>query len=399
MQRRFAQWVAFQPPSDMSPGAGGAGGAKKLWVGLGVGCAVVVLVIALAFGAGAFKAVSCCNQVQDVAVRSMGAQKFASEFADDIHADRLDAAYGKTSEGFRAGMTQENFKGAVAAHRARIASSPPRMFNMNVENAGNSTELGSLNTWRMSYQFADTKDDTMLIMDFTVESVGSGESAAFVVSDVKFDERARDLSREPPARAVLEAHRQLQGGAPQLAYMQMSPEFRKDTDLDTFNAFLADTGDVLTNSTLEIREVAYDATGARATVMAHAKAHSGKSAIVQFELVSPSPEFPGVGWQVAAIAPLIASDQQAPDVQDAGAEAPDAAMAVVVVFVDKKGDAAVQGDAPKGTLEEQLAALRKTNPDAAVVIKSDPEAKHGTIVSTMDAIKAAGFERVSISVE
>lgn len=315
-----APLAAFQPPSDMVSSGGGSSTTKKVFVGLGIGCGVVLIILGILFAAGAFKAVTCCNQVKGIAQTSMAAENFANQFADEIWTGKLDEAYGQTSTSFQSSMDAEAFKAAVEAHRDRMKSNQPRMFNMQLEQSG--AEKPSLDelakgTWMMSYQFAGPQDETMLLLNFRVAQAPEGSTTAFEVADVKFDERPRNLPSEPPAAEVLEVHDMLQRGQYELAYARLGDGFRTSTDRDAWRKFLDDAGAPLTSSTLEIREVSYNDANTQATVMAHAKTTDGRSTLIQFELQPMQQQMPGFGWRIVSIAPLIAETPK-----DAPTEAP-----------------------------------------------------------------------------
>lgn len=304
-------FAAFQPPSDMQ-GEGGSSRSKKVFIGLGIGCGVVLLIIGILFAAGAFKAVSCCNQVKGIAEKSMGAEQFANQFAQDIWEGNLDQAYATTSDEFQQEVSREAFGSAVEAHRDRMAANAPRMFNMQLEQEGAqqpSLEQLAQGTWLMSYQFAGPSDETMLLLNFRVKSAPADDGEKFVAADVAFDERPRNLEIEPPASEVLKVHDMIQRGQYELAYARLGDAFRSSTDRDTWRQFLDDAGPILTQSDLEIREVAYGQNNAQATIMAHARTSGGKSGIVQFELVPMQSDLPGFGWRIVTIAPMVAETQ------------------------------------------------------------------------------------------
>lgn len=330
MNSKFRGLAAFQPPSDMVGNGSGGSGKKKIWVGLGIGCGVLLLLIGIAFAAGAFKAVSCCNTLKDAAEQSQGAQQFGERFSRAISDGELQKAYSMTSSEFQSKLDSEAFESAVNAHRDKLSSGSPRLFNLQVDQKDpNQPSFDDLTSgiWQMSYQFAGPSDDRMLLLNFTVRRIGEGEEAKFVAENVKFDERARNLANEPPAREVLEVHDLIQRGQYERAYGRLGMQFKQESDRDTFNQFIDDTGEVLTSSELQIREVAYNDSNSQATVMAHARSSSGKNAIIQYELVPLQKEMPGFAWRIVTISPMIAEvaedgpDEPVPPMPDEDAEA------------------------------------------------------------------------------
>ncbi len=303
--------VAFQPPSDMVNG-GGSSTTKKVFVGLGIGCGLVLILLGLMLSAGAFKAVTCCNDVKKIADSSVGAQQFAGEFATELAEGKHDEAYARTSSAFQSAMSKDAFTGAVEAHREQMKASKPRLQGMDLQQSGGdkpSMEQLAKGSWLMSFQFAGPQDSTMLLLNFRVASAPEGAERAFEIDDVTFDERPRNLSYEPPAEEVLKVHDLIQRSQYEAAYNRLGDQFRSTADNAAWRAFLKDAGEVLTASDLQIREVAYNDANTQATVMAHAKSTSGKDAIVQFELQS---QMPGLGWRIVTIAPLIAESNNAP---------------------------------------------------------------------------------------
>ena len=318
-------FAAFQPPSDMGGAGGGEGrGKKKILVGLGIGCGVILLVIGLLFAAGAFKAVSCCSDVANLAQSSVGARDYGQKFADAVAQGKLDEAYAMTSPEFQAKTSREAFGNAIAAHREKIASNAPRMFNLELQTKGDPDSLESLKSgaWNLSYQFAGPADETMLLLNVLVTKPADAvdDATAFTVEGVQLDERPRNLAAEPPAEEVLKIHDLLQRGSYEMAYSRLAPRFQESSDFETFRKFLDDTGDILQRSDLAIREITYNETNTQATVMAQATTADGANAIVQYELVPLQPDMPGFGWRVVAIAPIIGAKPSAP-APDAGAAA------------------------------------------------------------------------------
>lgn len=317
--------AAFQPPSDMGSSGGSGGNKRKLWLGLGIGCGVILILTGILFAAGAFKAVSCCNTVKDVAEGSVAAQEFGQRFANAAATGDTAAAYAMTSDAFQQSTSEEAFKQVVSEHRARMETNTPRLFDMQMKaQDGASLESLKQSGWRLSYQFAGPTDQEMLLLIFSVERDPGGAEgeASFVISDVMFDERPRDLAREAPATEVLEFHETLQRGNYEQAYARLAPAFQEETGFEAFRKFLDDAGEALTKSSLTIRQVDYSDDNLQSTIVAHAATASGADALVQYELVPFQPNLPNVGWRIVAIAPLVAEAPASPEPEasDAGAD-------------------------------------------------------------------------------
>jgi biopolymer transport protein ExbD len=72
---------------------------------------------------------------------------------------------------------------------------------------------------------------------------------------------------------------------------------------------------------------------------------------------------------------------------------------IVDVSVDKAGGVFVD-KVPVGRSElaGRLAATRRARPDVRVVVSGDREARHGDVVAVLDAVRAAGIDRVGVEV-
>ncbi len=289
--------IAFEPPSDYVPTSKG-GGKSKIWMILGGGCLVLLLLIGGLFAVGGFKAVSCCNQLQDVAARTMAAQQFALGWGTQVGAGDLDAAYQALTEAERQKTDLTAFKALFAADARELGASQPQLFNTN---AVRHEAITDVKAWRISLQYAAPSAREMVVLSFDVTLVDP-EANTFGIEGIDIDRRARMMDSEAPAREVLQFHEELQAGRYEMAYGRLPQEFKNETSLETFRAFLDGEGSVLVGSELEIGEISYPGPQ-RATVMAIAR-RVDKRAIVQYELQS-SP-VPGIQmWQIMAISPTL----------------------------------------------------------------------------------------------
>lgn len=275
---------------------------------------MLLLMIGGLFAAGAFKAVSCCNQLQDVAARTMAAQQFALGWGTQVGAGDLDAAYQALTEAERQKMDINAFKAIFAADSKALAASQPQLFNTN---AVRNEAITDVNAWRISLQYAAPSAREMVVLSFDVTLVNS-EANTFGIEGIDIDKRARMMDSEAPAREVLQFHEELQAGRYEMAYGRLPQEFKDETSLDTFRAFLDGEGSVLVGSTLEIGEISYPGPQ-RATVMAIAK-RVDKQAVVQYELQSPT--MPGIQmWQIMAISPTLQTNSPSDSMDDGASDA------------------------------------------------------------------------------
>lgn len=293
--------AAFEPPSDFV--APEKGGKKKIWMILGGGCLVVLLICGVLFAAGTFKAISCCNTLQDIAERSAAVRQFASGWATQVTTGDLDAAYQALSQQERAQISLADFKAEVAKHSAAMQGAYPQLFNIKPIDE---KSISDAKVWRVSYQFMRLYEEQMLVLTFDVK-VSETEEDDFEVENIDFSYRERVVAEEPPATEVINFHDEIQAGRYELAYGRMPREFKDATSMEAFKTFLDSEGSVLVGSELEITEVSYPSDG-RATVMAIAR-KKDQQAVVQYELQS-SPSTGLQMWQIVAISPTLTTDEK-----------------------------------------------------------------------------------------
>ncbi len=72
----------------------------------------------------------------------------------------------------------------------------------------------------------------------------------------------------------------------------------------------------------------------------------------------------------------------------------------VTIVVAADGRVRFENDEIAGAdLAERLKTLKKDRPDAAIMLRGDTEAAHGSVVETLDAIKASGFDKVNLIIK
>jgi len=284
--------MAFEPPSDFVADQG-SGNKNKMWKVLGVGCLLILLLLGGLFAAGAFKMVSCCSTISDVAKLSMAGQEFGQGWVELLASRDYEEAYGKLSAEYRSRTTLEVFRARAEEHRERMEGAVPRLRDINVV-----SQQDDGWRWRQQFQFADSRSEQMLIVMFDVIH----EDETFWVESVDYDIRERLLSTEPPARTVLDFHQLIQEGSYEIAFGRFSDGFKQETDQAAFRKFLDAEGSVLKSSRIEIKEVIYNSKDS-ATVMAIVENKSGVRAVVQYELKTIMPNLPA--WQIETISPMV----------------------------------------------------------------------------------------------
>lgn len=333
--------AAFEPPSDFSGGGGGSSTKKKMFIVGGIGCGVVLLLIGILFAAGAFQAVSCCNQAQEFAQNSQKAQGVAVDFGLALSDKDFERALAMTSENYRSKNSLQTFTAGFDPFAAYLQGTP-RVFNFR---AGTSDEVADsfedLNKgWTVVLQYATANSDQQLLVEVDVIPTETGE---LVIDNVGAEVRARSLASEPPAREVIEVHDDLAAGRYEMAHGRMAQPFKQETNIEAFKAFINDSNGVMTSSDVTIEEVDYSSQD-KATVMATVRGADGNAAVVQYELVSP---VPGMSmWKIMAISTPVRTDDVESVTGEPVMKGIDAGGADADVIAPELEEPAEGGDAP-----------------------------------------------------
>jgi hypothetical protein len=306
----------FKPPSDFV--AEDSGGKRNIWKWLGIGCAVIALIIGGLLAAGAWKTVSCCNEAMDSARLTMKAGEFSTEFARDLASGDIEQARAKMTEDLQSRVSVEQIEQQVANYQHFFQASPGRLSDMNVQQ-----KPGQESTvWSLTVEFAPPAGKEKLVVMTEVISRGEGEQQQFLVDDLRFEARSRDIGSEPPAVEVLDFHRQLRGGSYEQAYRHMSSDFAQQSNLEAFRSFVREQEEVFRTGQVDIDAVSYGEQG-RAKVRARLEGTGGERVQVEYDLVRPNP---GVEkWLIAGVTPTY----QLADPAAGANDAPDAGSAVV----------------------------------------------------------------------
>jgi hypothetical protein len=290
--------VEFKPPSDFV--AEDSGGGNNVWKYLGIGCGVVLLIVGIAFAFGAWKTASCCGDAMDAAKHTMKAQETATQFANKLSSGDAKGAYALTSEAYKSSVSLDEFQKTLSTHSDMLRASTPRPSGVQSQQPSQSDGQDiKADDWTMTYEFSGSQSASKLVMTLNVTREGEGEDAKFFVNDMRFDERRRVLSAEPPAETVLSFHRYVQRGNYSSAYNLMAPEYSTKTDRSTFDEFVGAEYDTLYyGGAPEITAVDYG--NGRAVVIAETVGEQGIQWRIEYELtrgLGPN------GWVISAIAP------------------------------------------------------------------------------------------------
>lgn len=297
--------MSFDPPSDFVDDDGAGSGSRKKTVlkVFGIGCAVVVLVLGLLGALGAFKAVSCCNDITNVGIHTGTAQKQALAFGDAVSSSNFEAMHQLLAPEYKAQLSPEKLKELYAPHQAILASCVNLTGKLEMgDNVENLEDVQRIKSWKISMRCFPREANQVLNSHLTLklmEQEQPEEGGNIKVTHLNVLAQPLDIASEAPVQSVKEMHGLLQAENLDQAWMKMSPEHQKSQGKPQFVAFIKDQGDLFTKSTMDVRELHYVNTK-KAQVVALLTAASGKKAIVTYELQHE------MGfWRVASFTPLI----------------------------------------------------------------------------------------------
>ncbi len=296
--------AAFQPPSDMGTTSSG-GSASKIWKVLGIGCGLIVLIIGIGLAFGLYKGATFCGSGIGMVKSTMNAQKYGGTFATHISKGEFEEAYGEMTPRLQQELSQKDFIAMISKYKDKINATPvARGFQANNNNTM------KIDKFELSFFFPVNEGTQMPTIDFTV--VPKGEDGGATVDSFQVDTfeiflAERTMDNELPAQMVMRFGDHISKGQNTVAYMSMGESFRNATNQEAFEQFLKDAGTTFTKGRWEIQDIKYHSDSS-ATVMAISRGRTGKSMLIQFEMLKVEQMgFPM--WQIEAIAPLVAGDQ------------------------------------------------------------------------------------------
>ncbi|QDG49747.1 hypothetical protein FIV42_03045 [Persicimonas caeni] len=295
----------FKPPSDFVAEDGG--GSGKSWLKwLGIGCGVIVLIIGGLLAVGTWKTASCCGDLYDQARLSVEAGKFSTEFGNDLAQGEVEAARAKMTDALRAEVSADDLQSTLSQYERFLVAGPGRLSNVSVEKK----DMDQPTRWKMTLDFAPPAGTEKLVAMLEIISRGEDEAQTFLVDELKFETRTRDISSEPPAVEVLDFHRQLRGGNFENAYRHMSSGFTQQNNVDAFRSFVREQKEVFRTGDVDIQSIDYSGQK-KARVVALLTNDSGESARVVYDLVRPVDTVPK--WLIEGVTPNYDAAAPAPD--------------------------------------------------------------------------------------
>jgi hypothetical protein len=302
----------FNPPSDFVAEDDG-GGKRNIWKWLGIGCGVIALVVGGLLAAGAWKTVSCCNDAVDSARLTMAAGEFGTQFARSLGSDGAEQARAKMTDELRSSISLEQLETQISQYQHFFEASSGRLGDLNARKEAVDEPM----IWKVTVEFSPPAGQEKLIVLTEVVSRGEGDAQHFLIDDLQFEARSRDLGAEPPAVEVLDFHRQIRGGSYEQAYRHMSNAFTQKSNVEAFRSFVQGQDDVFRTGKVDINAVSYDGSGG-ALVRARLTSDDGRVQ-VEYELVRPNPTV--AKWLISSVTPtyeLVDPAVGANGVPDAG---------------------------------------------------------------------------------
>lgn len=344
MRHLLSPLAAAEPPSDFTSDDGGGGGgggrskATKVLLGLGIGCAGLLLIVGLFAAIGAFKAISFCGGVKDLAMGVAQAQQVSLDFGFKVKGGDWAGAHKLLSDDYQKQVSADQLK-AMFAKSGALGT--PLADSLKVPGAEQVNDAGekslNLETRDVIAGLRFFPDDpsttkTAIVATLHLKILNTeGETPTVKITKIEpLTEAPIVLAQEQPARTVKQWHKAMNLGAEQQAFFMVGPEIRKG-GMKAYKAFIEKEGDLFTDSKLDVRAVSYsDPQTAR--VIVQLDSASNRRSLVGFGLVSAAPG----RWTIGTIAPLATTDNPAPTPEAKPEEAPTA----------PKGDEAPA--APKG---------------------------------------------------
>ena len=211
-------------------GTGGAAGAESSWPKwlkiTGIGCAALLLVGGLLVGLGVFRVAACCSEFGDLAETAEQVQIEGHEFALELHEGDFEGAYQRLDESVRDEVDVETFEASFDEYRSELAASRPFPMRLDIDEQDfDVTQVGDLDRWYLTTQFAEPRYDELLELQFVVETRRIGEEETAVnVLDWEFQRRAEEFSRSRYAETARRFQDRLMRGDLEQAHRMVSPE-------------------------------------------------------------------------------------------------------------------------------------------------------------------------------
>lgn len=320
--------MAGDKPSDfVDEPAKAPSDRRRLLKIAGLGCAGIMVLCGLLFALGAFKAVSCCGDMQTMTQNTEQAAIFTHKFAQLIKAGDEAQAHKLLAPALNERLKKSDFSFTFGQHAPLIQDGVPMIQNISPVLPGDGKKLDDIKNvraWNVLLRFYpktlnESPNELVLKLRLSLAADHSPKTPGFVIEEIEANPRKIVYAQEEPALRVAEFQRVLQLEGTGGAYRFMAPSFLKTTTQADFDAFIQEHGQALKQGALAVRQVSYQHTpqGYVSDVVAALELPSGQRTIVNYQLVRVVQS-----WYITGLAPLVATVPSASEQVDQGSDAP-----------------------------------------------------------------------------
>lgn len=195
---------------DYSGDSQGSSTGSKVLKFAAIGCGVVVLIGAVLAAFGAFKAVSCCGEFQQLALVAEEAQEHAYGFVVDLKRQDYESAYQGLDVQARQELQVEDLQRAFTPHAEALQRGMPTPFGVTLRSRDDEhTHV----VWEMTTRVAEASSQEALQISLELTyRAAEGEDAQFGVSAWEVGRVVRSLADEPTAMMAGRFHREVTNG-------------------------------------------------------------------------------------------------------------------------------------------------------------------------------------------
>lgn len=223
---------------DFSGGEQGSSTFNKVLKFSAIGCAVIVLIGAVLAGFGAFKAVSCCGEFQELALVAEGAQEHAYGFVVDLREQDYESAYAALDVSAKQELEVADVRRAFEPHTEDLQKGMPTPFGVTLLSRNDDQ---SEVVWEMTTRVAEPSASHALQISLEVAyHGGEGAEPVYGVSAWEVTRVTRSLADEPSAMLAQRFHRDVANGRVEQARRYVAAESELyGTSLEDFSERVA----------------------------------------------------------------------------------------------------------------------------------------------------------------